>query len=106
MHLHLAHGIDGLRLELDDDARRFLRANILEAVQELGEDESTPGRASPSVRPAGSPTCSARSSRAPAARREQRLTRRGHVGVTAVQRSGISCRRPFAPFVPRKAPST
>ena len=39
MHLHLAHGIDGLRLELDDDARRFLRANILEAVQELGEDE-------------------------------------------------------------------
>ena len=34
------------------------------------------------------------------------LTRRGHVGVTAVQRSDISCRRPFAPFVPRKAPST
>ncbi|MCW4600953.1 contact-dependent growth inhibition system immunity protein [Janibacter hoylei] len=34
------------------------------------------------------------------------LTRRGHVGVTTVQRSDISCRRPFAPFVPRKAPST
>lgn len=39
MHLHLAPDADGLRLELDDDARRFLRANIIEAMQELGEDE-------------------------------------------------------------------
>ncbi|MHA7126642.1 hypothetical protein ACRTEC_09720 [Janibacter indicus] len=39
MHLHAVHDTDGLRLELDDDARRFLRANIIEAMQELGEDE-------------------------------------------------------------------
>ncbi|MGE9781445.1 hypothetical protein [Janibacter sp. G368] len=39
MHLQLADDADGLRLELDDDARRFLRANIIEAMQELGEDE-------------------------------------------------------------------
>lgn len=39
MHLRLTHEPEGLHLELDDDGRRFLRANIIEAMEELGEDE-------------------------------------------------------------------
>lgn len=39
MHLRLTHAPEGLHLDLDDEGRRFLRANIIEAMEELGEDE-------------------------------------------------------------------
>lgn len=39
MHIRITDWGEPIRLELDDEGRRFLRSNIIEAMQELGEDE-------------------------------------------------------------------
>lgn len=39
MHIRVTDWGDPIQLEMDEEGRRFLRANILEAMQELGEDE-------------------------------------------------------------------
>lgn len=39
MHIRVTNWGEPITVEMDDEGRRFLRSNILEAMQELGEDE-------------------------------------------------------------------
>lgn len=39
MQIRVTDWAEPITLEMDDEGRRFLRANIVEAMQELGEDE-------------------------------------------------------------------